>query len=170
MAVTADEFRRFMAQWPSGVAVVTTANRGVPAGCTVNAVMSLSAAPPLLVVSLSETSRTLPAIRESGRFGVSLLSRDQRDLCERFAHRPPHERFGDDLAVETRHAIPILAHACAAAVCRAVDYLSYADHTLIVGAPLWQSAHRERSPLVLQARAYHDLASTRSPAICDRPR
>ncbi|MFD0662830.1 flavin reductase [Thermocatellispora tengchongensis] len=45
MAVTADEFRRFMAQWPSGVAVVTTANRGVPAGCTVNAVMSLSAAP-----------------------------------------------------------------------------------------------------------------------------
>ncbi|MFD0662829.1 flavin reductase [Thermocatellispora tengchongensis] len=43
---------------------------------------------PLLVVSLSETSRTLPAIRESGRFGVSLLSRDQRDLCERFAHRP----------------------------------------------------------------------------------
>ena len=55
------EFRHFMRHWPTGVAIVTTAGEHGPVGCTVNALMSLSVEPPLLLVSLCVQSRTLEA-------------------------------------------------------------------------------------------------------------
>jgi flavin reductase (DIM6/NTAB) family NADH-FMN oxidoreductase RutF len=141
------EFRKFMRCWPTGVAVVTTAGPSGPLGCTVNALMSLSVEPPLLVVSLGEDSHTLAAIRRTDVFGVSILSAEQGELSERFAGCAREERFvGVELRVE--HGVPLLAAAAAQMVCAVQQLEQIADHVLVVGAPVWQSVDQDRAPLV----------------------
>jgi flavin reductase (DIM6/NTAB) family NADH-FMN oxidoreductase RutF len=141
------EFRKFMRRWPTGVAVVTTAGPSGPLGCTVNALMSLSVEPPLLVVSLGEDSRTLAGIRRTDRFGVSILAAEQGELSERFASCAREERFtGLELRVE--HGVPLLEAAAAQMVCAVQQLEQIADHVLVVGAPVWQSVDQDRAPLV----------------------
>lgn len=155
-AVTPDQFREFMTNWPTAVAIVTARTGGAPAGCTVNALMSLSVEPPLLVVSLATTSHTLQAIREAGSFAVNILCWDQRDLCDRFCLAPQDERFD---GVETRlcAGTPVLVDAAASTVCTVAKAMHCADHVLLVGSPQWQSCDTTRPPLVLHRRSHHQL-------------
>jgi flavin reductase (DIM6/NTAB) family NADH-FMN oxidoreductase RutF len=136
-----------MRHWPTGVAVVTTAGPSGPLGCTVNALMSLSVEPSLLLVSLGEESRTLAAIRRTDLFGASILAAEQAELSERFANCAREERFtGVELRVE--HGVPLLAGAAAQMVCAVQQLEQIADHVLVVGAPLWQSVDQDRTPLL----------------------
>jgi flavin reductase (DIM6/NTAB) family NADH-FMN oxidoreductase RutF len=136
-----------MRHWPTGVAIVTTAGPSGPVGCTVNALMSLSVEPPLLLVSLGEDSRTLAAIRRTEVFGASILAAAQRELSERFANCAREERFtGLELRVE--HGVPLLAGAAAQMVCAVQQLQQVADHVLVVGAPVWQSVAPDRAPLL----------------------
>jgi flavin reductase (DIM6/NTAB) family NADH-FMN oxidoreductase RutF len=146
-SVPETDFREFMRHWPTGVAVVTTAGPNGPVGCTVNALMSLSVEPPLLVVSFGEDSRTLEAIRRTDVFGASILAAAQRDLSERFATCAREERFtGLELRVE--HGVPLLAGAAAQMVCVVQQLEPIADHVLVVGAPVWQSVDPDLAPLL----------------------
>jgi flavin reductase (DIM6/NTAB) family NADH-FMN oxidoreductase RutF len=142
------EFRDFMRHWPTGVAIVTAAGPDGPVGCTVNALMSLSLEPPLLLVSFGEDSRTLAVIRRTELFGASVLAAEQGELSERFCHCAPAERF-DGLALRVEHGVPLLAGAAAHTVCRVQELQRCADHVLIVGAPVWQSVDSRRGPLLL---------------------
>jgi flavin reductase (DIM6/NTAB) family NADH-FMN oxidoreductase RutF len=146
------DFREFMRHWPTGVAVVTTAGPNGPVGCTVNALISLSVKPPLLVVSLGEDSRTLAAIRRTDLFGASILAAAQEELSERFANCAREERFtGLELRVE--HGVPLLAGAAAQTVCAVRQLEQIADHVLVVGAPVWQSVDADRAPLLSRRTA-----------------
>ena len=141
------DFREFMRHWPTGVAIVTTAGPSGPVGCTVNALLSLSVEPPLLLVSLGEESRTLESIRRTELFGASVLAATQRELSERFANCAREERFtGLELRVE--HGVPLLAGATAQMVCAVQQLEQVADHVLVVGAPVWQSVDPDRAPLL----------------------
>ena len=141
------DFRQFMRHWPTGVAIVTTAGPSGPVGCTVNALLSLSVEPPLLLVSLGEESRTLESIRRTELFGASVLAATQRELSERFANCARQERFtGLELRVE--HGVPLLAGATAQMVCAVQQLEQVADHVLVVGAPVWQSVDPEQAPLL----------------------
>jgi flavin reductase (DIM6/NTAB) family NADH-FMN oxidoreductase RutF len=150
------DFRHFMRHWPTGVAIVTTAGAAGPVGCTVNALMSLSVEPPLLLVSLCEDSRTLEVIRRTELFGASVLESGQGELSERFASCDPGERFVD-LRLRWEHGVPLLADTAAQAVCAVREMVSCADHVLLVGAPVWQSVDSEREPLLLHRGAHRLL-------------
>jgi flavin reductase (DIM6/NTAB) family NADH-FMN oxidoreductase RutF len=154
--VTPEAFRGFMTNWPTGVSVVTASLDGVPAGCTVSAVMSLSLAPPLLIVSLAAGSGTLGVIRRAGGFAVNILSWDQRELCDRFARGPQHERF-QSVELSLHAGVPVLTNAAASAVCRVAQTVPCADHVLVVGAPIWNSRAGARRPLVLHDRSHRRL-------------
>ena len=137
-----------MRHWPTGVAIVTTAGEHGPVGCTVNALMSLSVEPPLLLVSLCVQSRTLEAVRHVDLFGASVLAADQAELSDRFARCAPAERFRD-LSLRVEHGVPLIAGAAAQAVCTVRETMRCADHVLVVGAPIWQAVDPERGPLLL---------------------
>jgi flavin reductase (DIM6/NTAB) family NADH-FMN oxidoreductase RutF len=151
------EFRHFMRHWPTGVAVVTTTGEHGPVGCTVNALISLSMQPPLLLVSLGVQSRTLEAIRQGDLFGASVLGFDQGELSHRFAHCEPEERFRD-LRLRTEHGVPLLADAAAQAVCALREMVTCADHILVVGAPVWQSVDPDRAPLLLHRGSHRRIS------------
>lgn len=152
-----DAFRQFMSRWPTGVTIVTTRDGGAPTGCTVNAMMSVSLAPPLLLVALTAGSSTLRAIREHGVFALNVLTADQRRLCDRFAGGDHRERFRD-VPHRWHHDVPLLDEFVAAAVCRVQDTFDCGDHVLVVGAPQWHSTGTRGAPLVFYRRDYLDLA------------
>lgn len=151
--VSGPELRRFMRRWPTGVAVVTTSAADRPAGCTVNSFTSVSLSPPLLLVCMSDTSRTLSAILRQGLFCVNLLGRRQRRLAELFAGTSP-DQFRD-LPFRLVHGMPVLDGVIAATVCEVQSYLPAADHVLLLGTPRWCTPpDNDEQPMVFFAGQY----------------
>ena len=87
----ADVFR-----WhPAGVAVLTADGPSRPVGITVSSLASVSVAPPMVSVSMANSSTTLAALHLGGRAVVHLLDAVQEDLADSFA-RPGVPAVGID--------------------------------------------------------------------------
>src|SRR6478609_8127165 len=74
-------FRGVLAQWPSGVTVVTTLADGAWHGMTARSFSSVSLDPPLVSVCLSRTLYSHELIEESGVFGINVLAKDQAEVA-----------------------------------------------------------------------------------------
>lgn len=157
-ALPAAEFRQLMSTWCTGVAVVTSSAGGEPVGCTVNAITSVSLAPPLLLIGLGAQSRTLAAIRDHRRLGMNLLPAQQVALAHRFSRGDPASRF-TDVEYYWREGVPVLAEMVVTAVCVTERFLPVADHVLVVAEPVWWRLHPTRRPLVCYGRSYWSLWS-----------
>lgn len=59
-----------------GVYIVGTFKDGRPVGCTINTCFQITAQNPVLAISLNKNNFTLEAIKETGRFSVSILSEE----------------------------------------------------------------------------------------------
>jgi flavin reductase (DIM6/NTAB) family NADH-FMN oxidoreductase RutF len=134
MPVDRETFAEIMASFPSGVAIVTTLDEtGEPKGLTTSAVASVSAEPPLLLVCVDFTSRTLPALRAGGRFLVNFMRAGTAELCRLFASKA-EDKFA---AVEwrpTESGMPLLHEdAIAWAECVTVQEVEAGDHIVLVG-------------------------------------
>jgi flavin reductase (DIM6/NTAB) family NADH-FMN oxidoreductase RutF len=155
-AVGGPAFRRFMRSWATGVAVVTSV-AGRPVGCTVNALLSVSLHPPLLLISLGEHSSTLAAVKASGRFAANLLGARQRQLAERFA-APVDDRFAG-VAYRLAHGVPVIDGTVAATVCAVEQIVPAADHMLVLGRPLWCVGQERPDPAIYFGGGYRTVAS-----------
>ncbi len=118
------DFIDAMAAALTGVTVVTTAG---PIGRTVSAMCSVSADPPLLLVSIRSDSPLVAAIRLRGAFAVNVLAADQAALADGFA-RGSHDwsAFSGPL--------PLLRDAAASFECEVERCSVAGTHTLILGA------------------------------------
>ncbi|HVQ76079.1 MAG TPA: flavin reductase family protein, partial [Candidatus Binatia bacterium] len=84
-----DEFRRVLGHFPSGVTVITTVDAaGDPSGMTASSFTSVSLNPPLILVCVAHSAQSYPALRDSGRFAVNILSLGQEMISRRFATAP----------------------------------------------------------------------------------
>ncbi|SDI49867.1 NADH-FMN oxidoreductase RutF, flavin reductase (DIM6/NTAB) family [Paraburkholderia steynii] len=81
-------FRAAMGKFATGVTVITFRHQGISAGMTANAFMSLSVAPPMILVSARRQSRFAQSVGIGERFGVSILSEDQQALSRHFGGQP----------------------------------------------------------------------------------
>lgn len=151
-------YRDAIGAFATGVCVVTTFGPDGPAGLTTNAVTSLSLDPLLLLVCFDNGSRTLPAVRASGAFGVNVLAADQRELARVFASKAlPAEKFASVTHVE-EHGVPVLDGAAAWIACSLRELLPGGDHTIGVGEVLGTHHVPERAPLVFAGGRYRELA------------
>ena len=136
---TARRFRDAIGSFPTGVAVVTANGASGPAGLTTNAITSLSLEPVLLLVCFDNASRTLPVVRDSGRFAVNLLRAGQHDVARTFASkRVAAEKFAA-VTHTVAHGVPVLDGALAWFVCELREMLPGGDHTIGIGevTELW---------------------------------
>jgi flavin-dependent trigonelline monooxygenase, reductase component len=133
-AVTGEEFVAIMAAFPTGVAIVTAVDvDGTPRGLTTNAVTSASLEPPVLLVCLDLRSRTLPAVRRSGRFAVNFMSAGCEAVCRKFASKAD-DKFDHVQWVPGLGGVPLLSgHAVAFAECVVRDDLEVGDHAVLTG-------------------------------------
>lgn len=80
------DYRRALAQFATGVTVVTTRTaEGQPAGLTVNSFNSVSLEPPLVLWSLALKAGSLPAFRQCTHYAVSVLAAHQLEIAKTFA-------------------------------------------------------------------------------------
>lgn len=147
-----------MRTFPQGVVVVTAMGSEGPRGITVSSFVSLSLAPPRVLVSILMESRAHEAI-DGGRFTVSVLAEDQGALSDHFA-RPnlsSDEQFRD---VPVEGEPPKLSGSLSYLECRVVGRVPDSDHTLFIGEVERAELGRAGKPLVFFSRQYWGLGST----------
>jgi 3-hydroxy-9,10-secoandrosta-1,3,5(10)-triene-9,17-dione monooxygenase reductase component len=131
-APDARSLRDALGRFATGVAFVTAAPDGEPAGLIVNSLTSVSLEPPLVSFCPSRSSLTWSRMRRSRRFGVNVLGWQH----ERFARRATAagaDRFsGLDWAL-ARGGVPLLTDALATIECEIVAEHPAGDHWIVVG-------------------------------------
>jgi flavin reductase (DIM6/NTAB) family NADH-FMN oxidoreductase RutF len=126
-------FRDVFGHFATGVAVITSAGPSSAGGMTANAICSLSLDPLLALVCFENGARTLPIVRDSGRFGVNVLSADQESLAGVFASKLPEAEKLDGVAHRFEHGVPIIEGSIAWAACTLQELLPGGDHTIGIG-------------------------------------
>ncbi|MFE7558228.1 flavin reductase family protein [Kitasatospora sp. NPDC057500] len=158
-ASVAEGQRAMMSGFPTGVAVLTTADHnGTPHGMTISSVCSVSLDPPTLLVCLRIGSPTLRSVLDTGRFTVNLLHGGARPVAELFASGAP-DRF-DRVCWEHDPTDPyaggphLFRDAHAIADCRVSAEHRSGDHLVVFGAVLRVTPFPDLQPLVYGKREY----------------
>jgi 3-hydroxy-9,10-secoandrosta-1,3,5(10)-triene-9,17-dione monooxygenase reductase component len=153
-------FRDALARFATGVAFVTAAADGEPAGLIVNSLTSVSLEPPLVSFCPARSSLTWSRMRRARRFGVNVLGRQH----ERFAVRATPagtDRFAG-LDWDLGHGgVPLLTHALASLECEIVAEHPTGDHWIVVGQVHTVRTSPNDNPLVFFAGAFAALARGR---------
>jgi 3-hydroxy-9,10-secoandrosta-1,3,5(10)-triene-9,17-dione monooxygenase reductase component len=149
-------FRDALGRFATGVAFITAAPDGQPAGLIVNSLTSVSLEPPLIAFSPSRSSLTWTRMRREGRFAVNVLGREH----ERFARRaapPGADRFaGLDWQAGLGGA-PLVTGALAWLECEIVAEHPTGDHWIVVGRVDDMRISAISEPLVFFAGAFCSL-------------
>ncbi|GCE12994.1 flavin reductase family protein [Tengunoibacter tsumagoiensis] len=158
MSVDTTEFRRALAQFASGVTVVTTILHGKDYGMTVSAFCSLSLQPPLILICIDQRASSHNFIIQSGLFGVNILSEENKDLSRHFSRQGlvdfssiPHQKGP--------LGIPLLNGVLATLECRLVESQYGGDHSIFIGEVLSAEVISSNLPLVYFRGAYQSMKS-----------
>lgn len=154
--VDTETFLDVMATLASGVAIATTlGGDGRPYGLTTTAVTSVSLDPPLLLICVGRTSRTLSALRHSGGFVLNFVDSDFAHVAAHFASKV-EDKFAELVwrAGATGH--PILhEHSLAWAECLIEQEIDAGDHVVLIASVHGaESNGHDRLPLTYFRRRF----------------
>jgi flavin reductase (DIM6/NTAB) family NADH-FMN oxidoreductase RutF len=147
-----------MARLPAGVVLVSAKLGDEYRGMTASSLVSISLEPPLVLVGLEREAATRAAVLETRAFNVSLLTRAQEFIADRFAGRAPAidpawrslpHRLGSN-------GIPLVDGSAAWLECRLVQVHAAGDHDICIGEVTAASAG-SGDPLILWDRAFWTL-------------
>lgn len=152
-------FREAMRGMANSVVMVTTWIDGRPWGLTVSACCSVSATPPMLLVSIGAHTVTAKTIRDSRCFGVNILSESQIELAQ-FGARPQTPKFChdhcEDLTASPGRS-PVIRSAVAHFSCRLEQEVIAADHVICIGVVESVTRSMGDRPLLHYEREFHCL-------------
>lgn len=103
---------------------------------TANWVTQAAFEPPMIVIAVENTSKTIGMIRDAHYFGLSLLAAGQREMAGklgRSSDQAPHKLKGIRTKPAPVSKTPVLADALGWVECRAVASLPAGDHTVVLG-------------------------------------
>jgi 3-hydroxy-9,10-secoandrosta-1,3,5(10)-triene-9,17-dione monooxygenase reductase component len=151
-------FREVFGRFATGVAVITSAAERGTGGMTANALCSLSLDPLLVLVCFAESARTLPLVREAGRFAVNVLGAGQEGVAAHFASKVPEHEKLDGVGHRFEQGVPVLDDVLAWAVCDLRELRPGGDHSIAIGA-VTALGHSDGEPLLWYSGAYRRLAT-----------
>jgi len=150
-------FRDAMAAFPSGVTIMTTADRtGRPCGFTASSFCSLSLDPPLVLVCLAKTAKCHPAFQQSDDWSIQIIAARHLALAMRFATKGGDKFAGGEFTPDER-GVPVLPDAPVRLTCSAHARYDGGDHIILV-ARVHEVAIRDEHPLLYFRRTFHPLA------------
>jgi len=149
-------FREVFGRFATGVAVVTSATPTASGGMTANALCSLSLDPLLALVCFENNARTLPIVREAGRFGVNVLSAHQQEVAEVFASKLPESEKLEAVPHRFQDGVPIVDGTLSWVVCTLRELIAGGDHTIAIGEVVAMGLG-DGGPLLWYAGQYHDV-------------
>ena len=147
------EFRSALGHFPTGVTIVTTMGEdGAPVGVTASSFNSVSLDPPLVLWSLSRSSKASAAFCNSGHFAIHILSAAQEDLSNRFA-RSGEDKFSGVQYEGGVLGSPVLDQFAALFQCRTMHQYEGGDHVILVGEVVGFE-RRDEAPLLFHRGRY----------------
>lgn len=152
--------RQAMRHWTTGVSVVTSQFEGHRHGMTVGSFTSISLDPPRVVITLANRTRTCALVRQSGRFGVSILHTGQQEISDRFAGRIPEggDRFQELATFTSSNGMLMLEGSLAGLDCQVVHTYEMPESTLFVAEVLEVFiSNDEGEPLLYHNRSYRRM-------------
>jgi flavin reductase (DIM6/NTAB) family NADH-FMN oxidoreductase RutF len=161
-ATSADAYKALARTWAATVTVVTTVRPGEdpakPAldGFTATAFLTVSMAPPIILISATTAASAFTMLRDAAAFAVNLLSPDQSDLAGAFA-KPAAERVGlwERTAWSPDAAgAPLLGGTTGAFSACVRQLVDAGDHTLVLGDVTALHVGVGSDTLVYHNRAY----------------
>jgi len=162
MSLSPIEFRKAMGCFATGVTIVTVDLDGEVHGMTANAFASVSLDPLLLLVCVDRKARTHAHLHARQRFGINILSEDQRVISEYYA-RPvySHERAEQEAGARFEHTAqgtPVLQGALAYLECKLQSTEEAGDHTIFI-AEVEDVVVREGEPLLFFHGKYSKIGA-----------
>ncbi len=118
-----------------GVYIVTAKDGGRDVGCVANSAMQVTSSPATVAVSVNHDNFTNSAIKESGKFAISILPETaDPKLIGTFGFRTSRDtdKFGG-LQVVEKDGIRIVPSAKSYITCRVVDTMETSTHTVFLG-------------------------------------
>lgn len=142
-----DAFRSALSRFATGIGVVTALDsKGEKVGITVSSFNSVSLDPPLILWSIGLDSMSYDVFTEVDYFAVHILTRQQQDLCDRFAQRG-NDKFASLDCHGGLHGVPVLPDFAACFECSTEHIYPGGDHKIIVGR-VHRFEEREAEPLI----------------------
>jgi len=147
-------FRNAMGTFPTGVTVITTKVGSDVHGMTANAFMSVSLNPQLLLISIDEKASMLDKIRQTNRFGLSILADHQLDFSMHFAGQKKKDQ---DIKFDWVNGMPVIPDALAQIACTVEKTFVAGDHTLFLGKADHIVMNEGEAPLIFYKGNYQSL-------------
>lgn len=149
--------RKAFGIFPSGVVAVAAAVDDTPVGLAASSFTSVSLDPPLVSVSIANTSKTWPDLRRAGHVGVTVLADHQEVICRQLAG-PVAQRFDGIAHSVSDDGALTLDEGVAHFDCTIYREVEAGDH-LIVLLELHRVAHPDAgSPLIFHRSGFSRLA------------
>ena len=152
---TSTHYRETVANFPSGVTVVTTRDSGEDFGLTVSAFTSLSLDPPMVLVSIDRKSKSHQHLVEGAPIGISVLAAGHTDVAVQFRH--VDDRFaGINIVRRGEQDIPFVGDAAAWFLGDVRDRYVGGDHIIITVAVRECGWHDGGRPLLYRGGRLHN--------------
>ncbi|WP_418956467.1 flavin reductase family protein [Streptomyces tritici] len=146
--------KRVLGHFASGVTVVAAlAEDGRPAGLAVQSFASLSLDPPLVLLCVGRNSTSWPKVARAGRFGVSILAAEQRDVCAALGRPGPDKFAGLDWTAGAQGAVHVDG-ALATLDCAVHAVHEAGDHLVVTARVLALDAREDGTPLLYYRSDY----------------
>lgn len=131
----AKQFRTVLGHFPTGVTIVSGRDGDAPVGFTIGSFTSVSLDPPLVGFLPMKDSTTWAAMERTGSFCVNVLSRDQSDLCWKFARSDNEADRFDSVTwhAAPRTGSPVIDRAVAWIDCAVENVYEMGDHYFVLG-------------------------------------
>lgn len=151
--MTVHSFKEVMANYPTGVTVVTTFDgKNEPIGLTVNSFASVSVDPLLVLWSIGKESSNYKTFQEVERFTINILAHHQKEIAFLFANREQTEvRFQKCDWYQSEHQVPVLENVAAALQCKLYKRIDAGDHLVLIGEVI-DITHEDVLPLLYHQR------------------
>ena len=159
--ISDQEFRQLMANFPSGVTIVTAGSGdGTPYGMTCSSLCSVTTSPPTLLVCLRSASPTLAAILKTELMAANFLHGDADGVAELFASGRPDRFSVVDWSEPDGAAGPHLhTAALATADCRVRRAEQVGDHTVVFAEIYETKLEESLAPLLYGQRRFGSWSS-----------
>ena len=146
-----------------GVYIISTLDGERPTGCVANSAMQITSLPATIAVSVNHDNYTNSCIQKTGKFAVSILSEESdATLIGTFGFQSGKEvnKFDGVQALE-KEGIPVIADACAYVVCKVIDKMETATHTVFLGEVIDADVLKKAEPMTYAY--YHKVVKGKSP-------
>jgi 4-hydroxyphenylacetate 3-hydroxylase, reductase component len=140
---------------------VATACRpsGDPVGMTVNAFMSASLDPPLVLLSVARSAASFPTMERAHRYAVHILGDEHHSISTAFARSAADgaEKFAEISWSRAEDGLPLLDDYLARLECTITDRVELGDHVGYVGRVDAAHARDAAGPLGFFRGSYASL-------------